>query len=187
MRIGWFTDFTAGSAPARFSQTVIEELSRFVDVDIWHPKTERAEPTRLRTIAYSRNPAAPALADYDLLVYNGSIGPAREAPGIVILEEFREEALRRPYGVAVHSEGLLERVRAVFPGPIARLSPAWSARGYAAAFMKLGVEVLVAKPLLQLMDRAAERLAGVGAAGDEAVLDRVAADGFELFCGEDGR
>jgi glycosyltransferase involved in cell wall biosynthesis len=72
MRIAWFTPFGRESAIGRVSRLVVKELTRSVEVDIWHPTAKVLHDTPIRTIAYS--PATPVasigLEAYDLAVYN---------------------------------------------------------------------------------------------------------------------
>lgn len=114
MKIAWFTPFSSGGMVARFSALVTRELSQHADVDIWHPPGLRPRTTALRTIAMPRSVCvSPSMLDvYDLAVYNlggeeqdGRIAEAAcAAPGLAILHGAVEPAVRRAYGVVVHSE-----------------------------------------------------------------------------------
>lgn len=114
MKIAWFTPFSGGGMVARFSAMVTRELSRHADVDIWHPPGPPARATALRTIAMPRGirVSTSMLGAYDLAVYNlggeeeagGIVEAACAAPGLAILHGAAERAVRRAYGVVVHSE-----------------------------------------------------------------------------------
>ncbi|MEP6535448.1 MAG: glycosyltransferase family 4 protein [Bryobacteraceae bacterium] len=99
MKIAWFTPFSEQSAIGRCSALVVEQLKRFAEVDIWHPKSENLRASTVRTVRIDRpEEIVPAnLAGYDLLVYNfGNYLPfhkdifeiSQRSPGIAILHDF---------------------------------------------------------------------------------------------------
>lgn len=130
MRIAWFTPFSGCSMIARYSGIVTRELSRYADVDIWHPPAPRLRATALRTIAMPRGVrVSPSmLGTYDLAVYN--LGDEEDswiaeaacaAPGLAILHAGVETAARRAYGVVVHSEFARKLAAGVSNGRVAMI------------------------------------------------------------------
>jgi glycosyltransferase involved in cell wall biosynthesis len=98
MRIAWFTPFGRDSAIGRASQSIVAELARSVEVDIWHPAAKVLLGTAVRTISFP--PEAPlaafGLQAYDLAVYNFGnhleyhrqiFEISRRTPGIHILHD----------------------------------------------------------------------------------------------------
>lgn len=55
---------------------------------------------------------------------------------------------------------------------------------YAAGFLEFAAEVLEAKPLLQVADRMADRLAEMGVSPEAEIVGRVAEECYSLFCGK---
>jgi len=99
MKIAWFTPFSQHSAIGRCSALIVEQLRRFAEVDIWHPKSDslRASPVRTMRIDRPEDIGPESLNRYDLLIYNfGNHIPfhkdifeiSQQCPGIAILHDF---------------------------------------------------------------------------------------------------
>lgn len=99
MRVAWFTPFSEGSAIGRCSRLVIRELSKRVEVDLWHPSTENPIETDIPRRAFHALSAddIARLNGYDFVVYNhGNYLPyhkeiflaSRLYPGISVLHDF---------------------------------------------------------------------------------------------------
>ena len=208
MRIAWFTPFSERGIVARFSAIVTRELSRYADVDIWHPPEPRLQPTVLRTIAMPRSVrVSPAMLDtYDRAVYNlgeeedGRIAEAAcTAPGVAILHEpVAKTAVRRAYAVVVHSEFTRAFATRLSLAPVAMISIAQESAGgkarsfarmafgprkYAQALLSLTETVLPVAPMLECVDAMAGRLAEIGVEAGAPVVDRVAQEAYSLFGG----
>ncbi len=208
MKIAWFTPFAGGCMMARFSAIVTRELSRHADVDIWHPPAPALEASALRTIAMPRGiRVSPAMLEaYDFAVYNlgdddsGRIAKAAcAAPGIVIVHGPAPElALRRAYGVVVHSEFTRRRGAAcALPTLMLDLGASgepgergvrlghntFSPRKYALSLLSLAQEVLSEAACLRCVDTMGARLNEIGLETGSAVVERVARESYKLFGG----
>src|SRR5438552_7622114 len=99
MTIAWFTPFSKKSAIGRCSGAIVTELSKYANVDIWHPETSDTHETKVKTVRFSHAERLDftRLSAYDLIVYNlGNHLPfhreifqvARRFSGICILHDF---------------------------------------------------------------------------------------------------
>ena len=208
MRIAWFTPFSERGIVARFSAIVTRELSRYADVDIWHPPEPRLQSTVLRTIAMPRSVrVSPAMLDS---VRPCGVQPRRrgrrpDRGGGVHRAGRRDSAwsgsktaVRRAYAVVVHSEFTRAFATRLSLAPVAMISIAQESAGgkarsfarmafgprkYAQALLSLTETVLPVAPMLECVDAMAGRLAEIGVEAGAPVVDRVAQEAYSLFGG----
>ena len=71
MTIAWFTPFSKKSAIGRCSGAIVTELSKYANVDIWHPETSDTHETKVKTVRFSHAERLDftRLSAYDLIVY----------------------------------------------------------------------------------------------------------------------
>jgi hypothetical protein len=98
MRIAWFTPYSLNNTIGGFSETIVMELSRFAEVDLWHPEVADERPTHVARNRFRRasDLKLRELPQYDLVFYNlgddfsecGEIWKvSEEIPGVVILHD----------------------------------------------------------------------------------------------------
>jgi glycosyltransferase involved in cell wall biosynthesis len=94
-------------------------------------------------------------------------------------------------------EDLIEALRELIGNPAGRqqmgvrarrfAKEEFSADRYVNGFLDLAEELLDLKPLLQVVDRMADRMAQMGVSGDLPIVDTVANECYTLFCGHKAR
>lgn len=71
MKLAWFTPFTKNSAIGKYSQVVTNELSKYVDVDLWLSESSNMLPTELKVVRYRPGEnLSKKLENYDFYIYN---------------------------------------------------------------------------------------------------------------------
>jgi glycosyltransferase involved in cell wall biosynthesis len=113
VRIAWVSPLARRSAIAAVSVAVVEELDRFVEVELIHPSTRAPLPTAVRSLSLSDCPVR-YLQDFDHVVY--SMGDSRfhtevyaasqAVPGVVVLHDV---VLHHFFGDLWLGEGGVER------------------------------------------------------------------------------
>jgi glycosyltransferase involved in cell wall biosynthesis len=99
MRIAWFTPFSKKSSIGRCSCLIAAELARYVDLDVWYPRTEDPRSTVARTVPFDNGSEIDGelLKPYDLIFYSfGNYVPyhrdifevSRRFPGIAVIHDF---------------------------------------------------------------------------------------------------
>lgn len=94
MRIAWVTPLARASAIAAVSVAVVEELDRFVDVELVHPKTRTPLSTSVRSSVLTDHPDS-HLREFDHVVFcMGDSGfhtevysASQTVPGVVVLHD----------------------------------------------------------------------------------------------------
>ncbi len=116
MRIAWLTPFSERSSTGRFSESVIAELVRYADLDLWLARADQPRATPLNVVHFSQigSTELSALSGYDLTVYNignhlpfhrDSVQMAAKVPGICILHDI----VMHHYFAAYYLEELEDR------------------------------------------------------------------------------